>query len=893
MANPYTQDITPTVKAIQKSREPSYADQVTSLFATYLQKDKEKLDENIKTLSTDFVAEKQTLAKRLGYYQEALQLKDTIDKDYGGNIYNYALNETRKQYENRVASQYGVQGKEGWRIFDDNTETTSKEYLEPAARDYEKRLQTLFDTAGKIDINVDSASTYTDDMFTNAINTLPSRERSTSWGILGDLISGKGLNTTKDYGTTRQDILDRVFSDIPNKELGELGEQFKNLYAADPKYAQIFEKEIAPNIKVGTSVKDFSNERVIEIEGLKTRVLEQYSTYIDKQGKTQKTSTTTTVLSEDEVPLTTEQVVSLNQELSDKGSKTYRELKEAGKKSHEILEALNQDLDNFKNPTIKGIEAMYTNPQNTKVLTGLYNSWQVQNGFATLEEVGFGGKTTVIPVEGASDKEGYLTYEEWKRKEMNSAKSLIMNIPEDDDALAKNSIPVENEQGIIEAYNLGSTSFESPLFVQSMIGKNEAIQSPKDNRTVSLNVYALESLGLDKTKFVQELENEFNDKDYSRVSSGGIYFDKANPLIIQAEELPAVGITEISEPIELGYNIKDHKFVMRYANRNVVEFSPLSGKYSLENPDLIVNEMDLDSLTDGQLLNLYRNTGKGNMFEKLNMPKDIDIKDGKLFTGMFPGPDVFDLFSKPKIVTSFRNRIENTLKERLPENVNVDGYLKFSPPEREEEIPEGWWTNYQVNNVKGTGETFGATQRGGKYNEPKENNSLLSPTDSKKKVTNSLTFAESSNNPDALWKQSQRNTFKDFTPTESTLEEVLEFTKFDGEYADWSRAQSKKKTTHTPVGKYQFVGATLRDIKNRGGFDDLNIDNNTIFTEEVQDKLFEWYIKDTIKAVGKDASQEQKRNKIRKRFEGATTKNVSNEELDLMIEQILTDTYST
>ena len=56
MANPYTQDITPTVKAIQKSREPSYADQVTSLFTTYLQKDKEKLDENIKTLSTDFVA---------------------------------------------------------------------------------------------------------------------------------------------------------------------------------------------------------------------------------------------------------------------------------------------------------------------------------------------------------------------------------------------------------------------------------------------------------------------------------------------------------------------------------------------------------------------------------------------------------------------------------------------------------------------------------------------------------------------------------------------------------------------------------------------------------------------------------------------------------------------
>lgn len=72
----------------------------------------------------------------------------------------------------------------------------------------------------------------------------------------------------------------------------------------------------------------------------------------------------------------------------------------------------------------------------------------------------------------------------------------------------------------------------------------------------------------------------------------------------------------------------------------------------------------------------------------------------------------------------------------------------------------------------------------------------------------------------------------------------------------------------------------------------MNIDNNTLFTEDVQDKLFEWYIKDTIKAAGKNATQEQKRNKIRKRFEGATNKNVSDTDLDLIINQILTNSYT-
>ena len=41
----------------------------------------------------------------------------------------------------------------------------------------------------------------------------------------------------------------------------------------------------------------------------------------------------------------------------------------------------------------------------------------------------------------------------------------------------------------------------------------------------------------------------------------------------------------------------------------------------------------------------------------------------------------------------------------------------------------------------------------------------------------------------------------------------------------------------TAVGKYQFVGNTLRDLRDRGILEELGIDDDTIFNEEIQDKI--------------------------------------------------------
>ncbi len=50
----------------------------------------------------------------------------------------------------------------------------------------------------------------------------------------------------------------------------------------------------------------------------------------------------------------------------------------------------------------------------------------------------------------------------------------------------------------------------------------------------------------------------------------------------------------------------------------------------------------------------------------------------------------------------------------------------------------------------------------------------------------------------------------------------------------------------TPVGKYQFVGDTLKDLKDRGIFEELGITDETIFDEATQDALFVRYAQERL-----------------------------------------------
>ena len=91
---------------------------------------------------------------------------------------------------------------------------------------------------------------------------------------------------------------------------------------------------------------------------------------------------------------------------------------------------------------------------------------------------------------------------------------------------------------------------------------------------------------------------------------------------------------------------------------------------------------------------------------------------------------------------------------------------------------------------------------------------------------------------DTLLNSSQRNLFDGIRVTEMTLNELDTFAR--GQYGKYSK-DWKRRTGHgdpslpsTPMGRYQFVNATLQDQAKKMGLDPAT----TRFTPEVQDAMF-------------------------------------------------------
>jgi hypothetical protein len=107
--------------------------------------------------------------------------------------------------------------------------------------------------------------------------------------------------------------------------------------------------------------------------------------------------------------------------------------------------------------------------------------------------------------------------------------------------------------------------------------------------------------------------------------------------------------------------------------------------------------------------------------------------------------------------------------------------------------------------------------------------------------------------------------------SEMTIGQLKNFA--DTTYSNYSTKELGYKAT--PMGRYQFVGTTLADVASRMGLPD-----NTVFTPEVQDKMFTFHAKEVI--AGKEPAG--KRGALRSTWEGL--RNASDAELDAMIAEI-------
>ena len=131
--------------------------------------------------------------------------------------------------------------------------------------------------------------------------------------------------------------------------------------------------------------------------------------------------------------------------------------------------------------------------------------------------------------------------------------------------------------------------------------------------------------------------------------------------------------------------------------------------------------------------------------------------------------------------------------------------------------------------------------------------------------------------------EKQNTPFKDVSVSSMTIGELSEFSRASGAYGQYVKPRLAKNTyaykkglTSTPMGKYQIVGSTLRDLTRR-----MKLPADTVFNKETQDKMFLFLAKE---AVGGGKTSSEKRSRLRGIWEGF--KHVDNNTLNKVIAEI-------
>ena len=125
--------------------------------------------------------------------------------------------------------------------------------------------------------------------------------------------------------------------------------------------------------------------------------------------------------------------------------------------------------------------------------------------------------------------------------------------------------------------------------------------------------------------------------------------------------------------------------------------------------------------------------------------------------------------------------------------------------------------------------------------------------------------------------------FKGVSVSGMTISELTAFSQASGAYGQYVKPRLSKNTyaykkgyTSTPMGKYQIVGSTLRDLTSR-----MKLPSDTVFNKETQDKMFLFLAREN---VAKGNTTQAKRKNLRSIWEGF--KHVDNATLDQVIAEI-------
>ena len=126
--------------------------------------------------------------------------------------------------------------------------------------------------------------------------------------------------------------------------------------------------------------------------------------------------------------------------------------------------------------------------------------------------------------------------------------------------------------------------------------------------------------------------------------------------------------------------------------------------------------------------------------------------------------------------------------------------------------------------------------------------------------------------------EEKKTPFKDVDITTMPMKDIFNLVELNGKFHKFNLSKGEDTTA---IGKYQMVGNTLRDLKNRNVLKELGIDDDTLFNENTQDKIA---VHLAERRVRQKFSMTEARKEMRNEWEGF--KKLSDKELNAIINEV-------
>jgi len=366
------------------------------------------------------------------------------------------------------------------------------------------------------------------------------------------------------------------------------------------------------------------------------------------------------------------------------------------------------------------------------------------------------------------------------------------------------------------------------------------------------------------------LTQKLSNKDFSKSQ----FYNPKTGAIYTGDELEYSGYDMVN-----GQIIGTYKGAVGYEN-------------NLEDPNQIPN------LAAGSAVNIVKDGRQETLIMlKPTQHLDKDMNPNSPNYGQYTFQDTVDrLLEQPKFEPGIPTKINDTYAIRyLPENKldaagyvltykNSKGEIEYWKKDGNQFITTPVYNKLSTDDTQTLFDSPGAKElilSGSKQDNTQSNSTNVSSTITDKRyapMLNLLKDVEAKTYDTLLGNSEDR-----FTPnkkvSQMTVDELLDFSNPSGVYGTWSKTlkgKSNQGTASTPMGKYQILGTTLRNLKRAMG-----LKGDEIFTPEMQDKMFLYLLNNRL-GLGNDVAS--KRKQLRSEWEGLN--NISDKDLDLAINQI-------